>query len=137
METLTLPAVLYARMLDHFLSVYPNEGCGILSGSAGRALEFHPMTNVEPSPVSYFMDPDEQFRLQKELREKGLSMVAICHSHPASPAFPSPKDVSLALYDDAIYLIAGLLDRDRPEVRAFSIRDGAVVDAGISILQSD
>ncbi|GAB4491482.1 MAG: M67 family metallopeptidase [Thermodesulfovibrionales bacterium] len=133
METLSLPEELYSRMLGHFLSAYPNEACGIISSADDAGPEFHPMTNIEPTPVSYLMDPAEQFRLQKELREKGRRMLAICHSHPASPAFPSGKDVSLAFYDDAVYLIVSLLDRDRPECRAFEITGGAVREVGLVI----
>ena len=77
------------------------------------------------------MDPEEQFRVMKELRKNGQKMVAIYHSHPYSQAYPSPKDVSLAFYSDQIYIIVGLTDKDRPEVRAFEILEGDVREVQI------
>ncbi len=57
-------------------------------------------------------------------------MVAIYHSHPSSSAYPSPKDVSLAFYEDAVYVIAGLAGK-APEVKAFSIREGEIREVEI------
>ena len=81
------------------------------------------------------MDPEEQFRVMKEMRQNGHEMVAIYHSHPYSQAYPSPVDVSLAFYSDQFYLIVGLTDKDRPEVRAFEIVEGDVreVQMGSSV----
>lgn len=82
------------------------------------------------------MDPKEQFSAMKEMRREGLDMVAIYHSHPGSPAYPSAKDVSLAFYPDSLYIIAGLSDKDRPEVRAFEIVEGKVSEAQIEVPQT-
>jgi proteasome lid subunit RPN8/RPN11 len=89
------------------------------------------MTNAEPSPVSYFMEPQEQFRVMKAMREEGQRMVAIFHSHPHSPAYPSANDVTLAFYSDAVYVIIGLSNVMSPEVRAFSIIDGDVAEVSV------
>jgi [CysO sulfur-carrier protein]-S-L-cysteine hydrolase len=91
------------------------------------------MSNSEPSPVSYFMEPKEQFRVMKELRQEGLAMVAIFHSHPQSPAYPSVKDVSLAFYPEALYVIVGLMNREAPAIKAYAIIDGTIKDAPFRI----
>jgi len=121
------------QMVTHCRACYPNEACGILAGTGNTVIKFYPMPNFEPSPVSYFMEPKEQFRVMKELRQEGLTMIAIFHSHPHSPAFPSAKDVSLAFYDDAVYLIIGLTNPKSPEIKAYTIIDGVVKDALFSI----
>jgi len=90
------------------------------------------MSNNEGSPVSYLMDPTEQFRVMKDIREKGLSMIAIFHSHPASRPYPSPKDVELAFYEDAAYVIVGL-GGEEPEVKAFSIREQQIQEIGVVV----
>lgn len=108
-------------MLAHCRKSYPDEACGLLAGAADRVTFLFETTNTEPSPVGYFMDPKEQFRALKEMREKGLQMVGIFHSHPQSPAYPSATDVSLACYDEAVYVIVSFVERERPEVKAFSI----------------
>ena len=98
----------------------------MLAGKRDIAEQIYKMTNIEKSTVSYMMDPEEQFRAMKELRKNGQKMVAIYHSHPHSPAYPSSRDISLAFYPDTVYLIVGLSDKDRPEVRVFSISDSSV-----------
>ena len=60
-------------------------------------------------------------------------MVAIYHSHPGSPAYPSGKDVGLAFYPDSLYIIVGLCDKERPEVRAYRIVEGKVSEVGIEV----
>src|SRR4030042_7068767 len=89
---------LMEQVIAHCRSAYPIEACGLLAGTTNRAEKMYAMTNVEPSNVSYMMDPGEQFKAMKEMRANGNRMVAIFHSHPHSPAYPSPRDVSLAFY---------------------------------------
>ena len=48
---------------------------------------------------------------------------AIVHSHVRSPARPSPTDIGLALYPDALYLLVSLADT-RPTRRRASRRSG-------------
>lgn len=133
MRSLRITSELLRRMLDHCRAAYPNEACGILAGSGDAVSRVFCMTNIDPSPVSYFMDPGEQFRVVREMRAAGLRQIGLFHSHPESPAFPSPKDVALAFYEDAVYVIVGLPAPHRPEVRAFEIIDGRVSDAAIVI----
>ncbi|MBA4373669.1 MAG: hypothetical protein C0402_12520 [Thermodesulfovibrio sp.] len=123
---LHIPEALYDRMLAHCRKSYPDEACGLLAGKGDRAFDIFEMTNTEPSPVSYFMDPKEQFHALKVMREKGLQLVAIFHSHPQSPAYPSPKDVSLAFYEEAVYIIVSFVDREKPEMKAFNIVEGNI-----------
>ncbi|MBZ0157226.1 MAG: M67 family metallopeptidase [Alphaproteobacteria bacterium] len=133
---LIIPKDIFDAMLAHCREGYPNEVCGILAGSDGEVLKLYRMTNVEPSPVSYLMDAKEQFAVLKDMREKGLTMLAIFHSHPASPAYPSPKDVSLAFYDDCVYLIIGLSGAPaggEPVVQAYSIKEGRVEEKLLSV----
>lgn len=122
---------LLEQVILHCKSVYPNEACGLLAGKISKAEKIYKMTNIDKSSVSYLMDPGEQFMAMKEMRKNGHEILAIYHSHPYSQAYPSPKDVSLAFYPDAVYLIVGLADVDVPEVRAFGIIEGAVSEIQI------
>jgi proteasome lid subunit RPN8/RPN11 len=131
MSELIIPKDLLKKILDHCRMAFPNEACGILSGKGGQVSRIYAVTNIEPSPVSYFMDPGEQLRVQKEMRERGERMMAIFHSHPQSPAYPSAKDIKLAFYDDAVYMIVGLSGSGAGEIRAFTIIEGNVSDIGI------
>ncbi|MDX6632193.1 MAG: [CysO sulfur-carrier protein]-S-L-cysteine hydrolase, partial [Solirubrobacterales bacterium] len=56
---------------------------------------------------------------------------AIYHSHTKSAAVPSPTDVNLASYPDAVYLIVSIADAEAPELRGFHIRDGKVDEVAL------
>jgi proteasome lid subunit RPN8/RPN11 len=132
MHELIIPKPIFDEMLAHCRKAAPNEACGILAGTGGKVLKMYAMNNSEGSPVSYLMDSGEQFRVMKDIREQGLSMAVIFHSHPASAAYPSPKDVSLAFYEDVVYVIAGLAGNE-PDVKAFSISGGEIREVGILV----
>lgn len=127
-------------ILDHCRSGFPNEACGILAGRGGRVVRVYPMRNARPSPVSYEMDPAEQFQVLKKIREESLSLVGIFHSHPRSPAYPSGVDVEKAYwpgtvfpnYPDAVYLIISLTE-GQPVVKGFSILEGSVAEVRLHI----
>jgi proteasome lid subunit RPN8/RPN11 len=133
MNEVVLPNDFIYRILSHGRAVFPNEACGILAGEGNEASAMYEATNAESSPVSYLLDPQEQFRIMKEIRSKGMRMVAIYHSHPFSPPYPSPTDVKQAFYPDAVYIIAGLSNPACPDIKAFEIADGKVREITIVI----
>ena len=61
----------------------------------------------------------------KDLRAKGLTMLAIYHSHPETPARPSEEDIKLALTPDVSYLIISLAAADAV-VKSYKISAGNV-----------
>ena len=132
MEQLVIPAHIFDEMLAHCKAGYPNEACGILAGKGNEVSKIYKMANTEVSPVSYFMDSKEQFKVMKDIRENNLSMLAIFHSHPSSAAYPSAKDISLAFYDDCVYIIVSLMEKE-PIAKAFAIREGSVAEVEIGI----
>jgi proteasome lid subunit RPN8/RPN11 len=84
------------------------------------------MTNTDNSTDHFLMDPAEQFRIVKTLRAAGQRMLAIHHSHPASPSRPSAEDIRLALTPDVLYTILSLEDPKAPVLKAFAVDDGVV-----------
>lgn len=70
----------------------PEEICGLIGGTQGRALQILPITNSLHSPVRFRMDAAEQLAAFLELEGAGLELLAIYHSHPAGPAVPSETD---------------------------------------------
>lgn len=132
MHRVIIPGQIFDDMVAYCRQGCPDEVCGILAGKGNEVSRLFRTRNVESSPVSYLMDSMEQFKIMKALREEGLSMVALFHSHPGSAAYPSAKDVALAFYEDCAYIIISLSDRE-PVARAFSIRNGIVVEIGIDI----
>ncbi len=122
-------------MIEHARKGYPNEACGILAGKKeGEAGNFFPMKNTDESSISYFMDPKEQLQIFKKMREQKIDMTGIFHSHVASEAAPSQKDVRLAFYPDVSYLIVSLSDKAKPVLRSFKIKDEIVKEEEIQIV---
>jgi len=131
-DKLFIPRAIFEEIISHCREAFPNEACGILAGKGEEVLKVYKMANIEKSPVSYFMDSREQFKVIKDIRENNLVMLAIFHSHPSSSAYPSAKDVSLAFYEDAIYIIVGLMEKESI-VKGFLIKEGDVKEVGIII----
>ncbi len=129
MRQIEIPAGIYDMMVGHALSGSPLEVCGILAGRGDRVEHIHQGRNVDASAVSYELDPRQQLEIEKQIRKDGRKMLAIYHSHPGGPAYPSPKDVSLAFWD-MVYIIIGLAGGE-PDVRAFTMEDGVVSEAAV------
>jgi len=130
---LVIPHHLVSEIILHCKEVYPNEACGILAGKGRVVQKVYKMTNIENSSVSYMMEPGEQFTVMKEMREQGLEMSAIYHSHPQSGVYPSPKDINLAFYPDSLYVIVSLI-YEEPAIKAFEIKNGLIREVEIFII---
>jgi proteasome lid subunit RPN8/RPN11 len=95
-------------------------------------VRWEPCRNKAASPYRYEIDPDDLLRLTIETDDAGEAFWAIVHSHTHTPARPSPTDVGLALYPEALYVLVSLAEnegdaaRGVPSVRAWRIVDGAV-----------
>ena len=121
------------ELVAHALEEAPNECCGMIGGSDGRARSVYPAANAEASPLRYSLDPADQFRIMREIEERGEELVAIYHSHTASVAYPSQTDVNLAFYPDAVYLIVSIEDIANPVVKGFHIREGEIDEADLEL----
>ena len=125
---------LYHEIVAHCQQEYPKEACGLLVANATGAVErITRMTNVEHSPIGYQMDPKEQLRVMKQMRQQAQTMAGIYHSHTASAAYPSPVDVSLAVYPEVSYVLVSLQDQARPDVRSYRIVDGTITQEDLQI----
>ncbi len=143
---ISIPKRIYDRMIAHAKEGFPNEACGILAGPSERppqsladtdrktVSDFYPMKNVDNSAISYFMNPKEQLLIFKEMRQASLEMRGIFHSHVASEAYPSQKDVRLAFYPDVSYLIVSLSEMEKPVLRSFRVQDEKVTEEEIKLV---
>ena len=128
-----IPRNLYEGMLEHAREEAPNECCGILGGKDGEAATLYRATNAEQSPLRYTLDPNDLFRITfREIPGNDEEMLAIYHSHTASPAYPSQTDINLATYPDSVYLILSLVEAEEP-LRGFRIDDGEVTEVDLTV----
>ena len=81
------------------------------------------------------MVPEEQFAVAKDMRNAGLEMAAVYHTHPATPARPSQEDIKLAVMPGAVYVILSLADPDEPVAKAFAIEDGVVNNLDLEVVK--
>lgn|GEM_PF-446081 len=125
-----IPAPIREELIDWLRSAAPNEGCGVLvadrvAEDGGVPSRFVGMRNVAESPYRYLMDPMAQLELLEEIDERDEVVWAIVHSHVDSPPYPSPTDIGLAAFPEAIYVLASFAG-EPPELRAWTIVEGAV-----------
>lgn len=115
------------EMRSHVMQVTPEEACGLVAGTSTEALAVIPMINTLHSPWRYRMHPADQLRVFNDIDRQGWELLAIYHSHPLGPAFPSETDIAEAYYPEAVYLIWSYLD-EAWRLRAFNIRDREVTE---------
>jgi hypothetical protein len=58
---------------------------------------------------------------QFDFEERGEAMIAIYHSHPVDPPYPSATDARNAFYPDAVYLICSLVQPEQPLIRGWRL----------------
>lgn len=137
-----LPVEIRDAIVAHARAEYPNEMCGLIigdraAGDGGRALRFEPTRNRAASPYRYEIHPDDLLRLTIATDDADEAFWGIVHSHTHTPAVPSPTDIGLAFYPDALYLLVSLSDTEAdpetgaPGVRAWRIVDGGVHEVGL------
>jgi [CysO sulfur-carrier protein]-S-L-cysteine hydrolase len=128
-----LPEQMRSAIIDHAMRDAPRECCGIIAGRDDVPMTLFETRNVAAGNRFYEIDPQQLIDLEfRELPAQDVGIVAIYHSHPESPAYPSATDVELAFWPDAVFLICSLANRDRPEIRGFRIRDGAIHEVRLS-----
>lgn len=130
---LRISQAIHDDMIAHAKEGFPLEVCGILGGTGNTVSACYRMTNTDASNEHFMMDPREQFSVVKDLRAKGLSMLAIYHSHPETPARPSEEDIKLALTPDVSYIIISLDVPDKTDMKSFKINNGNVIAEEIAV----
>jgi [CysO sulfur-carrier protein]-S-L-cysteine hydrolase len=133
MSGLTLPRWIYQALLAQARAVAPVEACAILAGREGRVQALFPMTNRDSSADHFMMDPVEQFAVVRAVRAAGQQMLAVHHSHPTTPAWPSAEDIRLAVTPGVVYTILSLADPDGPRLKGFSIEGGVFNEIAVNI----
>ena len=129
-----IPEALIDEIVAHALEEAPNECCGLISGSAGKATEVFRARNEMASPLAYNVHPQDLLRITGEIESRGEELAGIYHSHTKSPPEPSQTDINLAAnWPDPVYLICSVADRDEPTVRAWHLRDGEVSEVALEI----
>ena len=143
-SSVVLPRSIADAIVAQAQAEFPNEACGLIIGSApavagGVALRYEACRNAAASPVRYTIDSDDLIRLAIAVDDADEVFWGIVHSHVASPAVPSPTDIGLAYYPEALHLLVSLardqadLVTGRPSLRAWRIVEGVVHEVALEI----
>ena len=124
-EMLRIETDIIAGMVGHAKRVAPVEACGYLAGKDGLVTRQYRLKNIDASEIHFSLDPREQFDAVRDMRERGLALAAVYHSHPETPARPSAEDIKLALDPDISYVIVSLSDGVET-VESFKINEDGV-----------
>ena len=128
MDFLMLSAAREA-MIAHARDEAPFECCGLLLGAPGVVEEAVRTRNLRRSRTTYLVDPADHFALIRRARKEGRTIVGAYHSHPRSPAVPSPVDLREAQFPEFLYVIVSLADSRAPDVRGYRLNRDAFIPA--------
>ena len=131
---LTIPSDIYNIMLAASRAVAPLEACGLLGGVDDAVEQFYELENTDAAAEHYTMAPEAQFAAVKDMRAKGLRMLAIWHSHPVTPARMSEEDLRMAYTPNVVYVIVSLADPQSPDIKGFTVAGGTPTPVDIELV---
>lgn len=103
-----LPEAMRAAMIAHAADAAPREACGLVAyDRLGRPARLYRLTNVDPDPARFEIDPAEHFRVIQEAEAEGRRVGAVYHSHPRGAAVPSDTDLRAGIDREWISFIVG------------------------------
>jgi proteasome lid subunit RPN8/RPN11 len=103
---------------------YPQEGCGILLGTASEdcrsVASIYPCNNADPEPARrYSIDSLQVIAAQKLARSVGHDIIGFYHSHPDHPVQYSETDLAYAYWPDCSYVITSVEQGNASETKSF------------------
>jgi len=110
------------------------EVCGLLAGRDGRVERSLDVDNIAPDPARRFeMDPGAQLCAFNAIERAGQELLAIHHSHPHGPAYPSAIDLDLHHYPRVPMLIFATWPSGEVHGRLFMVRSGWIVEQVLDV----
>ncbi|MGZ8406080.1 MAG: Mov34/MPN/PAD-1 family protein [Nitrospira sp.] len=168
MADLVIPQQILDDIIAHAKELTPYECCGLLAGTIGTVSRLYRIKNIvamegaqnlssfdsakaahlerlspeERAEIAFVMDMQDFSTAKKDMRNNGLDLQAVYHSHPHDPARPSVTDIKIATDYEEIwpkinlplpaYLIVSLMNTE-PDVKTYWIRAGHVTLADVLI----
>ena len=166
MADLTIPQRILDDIVSHARELAPYECCGLLAGTdktvttiyriknivalegaqhlssfdAAKAAHLERLSPAERAEIAFVMDMQDFSAAKKDMRNKGLDLQVVYHSHPHDPARPSVTDIKIATDYEEIwpkinlptpaYLLVSLM-QPKPDIKTYWIRNGSVSAATI------
>lgn len=129
---------LLEQILLHAREEAPNECCGVVGvvpasdGRPAQAMRVRSARNVHASPKRFEIDGKDVLAAINEFDESGWEIGAIYHSHTHTEPYPSQTDINFAAkWPGVEWIIVGLADPEKPEIRSYLIEEGIVHEVEI------
>ena len=168
MADLVIPQHILDDIIAHAKELTPYECCGLLAGTNGVVSHLYRIKNIvamegaqnlssfdsaksehlarlspaERAEIAFVMDMHDFSAAKKDMRNQGLALQAVYHSHPHDPARPSITDIKIATDYEEIwpkinlplpaYLLVSLMNSE-PDVKTYWIKSGRVTSADVLI----
>ena len=135
MKTISLTAEQIGDLIRIAKDALPNECCAFLLGNLnedGNVVKILPMRNIDESPISFSIDPEEILNVYNLADSKGMQVTAIFHSHPAK-ATPSSTDVKFMQVNPVIWIIYSTTEN---QLKAFVYDEEMVKEIAIRIINA-
>ena|SRR5579862_6508992 len=131
-SALVIPSQVVDEIVAHCLGVFPEEGCGLLSGdpATGVVAQSYPTQNAAHSAKRYVVEPRDHLRVDREAETEGHSIMGVYHSHTHTDPYPSPTDVAEAP-DPTWHYVLVSLRHEVAAVRSYRIVDGTITEEPI------
>ncbi len=132
-----IPRAIYAEMLAHIVTAYPNEGCGALGSVDALVTRNYPTANAAEHPDDFSIISEADLVAIYNDIDKYDGEMIYYHSHPQSEAYPSRRDKEWASQSGCLYLILShRFYPQEPYARIFSIQtDTSVIEGKIELVE--
>ncbi|MBM4138676.1 MAG: M67 family metallopeptidase [Nitrospira sp.] len=168
MKDLVIPQAILNDMIAHARELAPHECCGLLAGNNGVVSRMYRIANIvaiegaqnlssfdsakiahlerlspaERAEIAFVMDMQDFSTAKKDMRNHGLDLQIVYHSHPHDPARPSITDIKIATDYEEIwpkinlpipsYLLISLM-HTTPDIKNYWIKSGQVSNASFIV----
>jgi len=116
-------------------TAHPREACALLLGARstrGHEVErLAEVRNISDGEGAFELDPLTWRSIELEARAEGLEVVGVWHSHPRTPAAPSPRDRNRA-QPGWSHAITSAADPNR--TRSYYPSEGGLVEQRVTTL---
>jgi proteasome lid subunit RPN8/RPN11 len=129
-------------MIDQAVAELPNECCGLLAGcrlpeqAVARVSRRYALANAAASPREFLSEPKGMFAAVRDMRQHGLDVLAVYHSHPCSEPLPSRTDRERNYSPEVVNVIISLTDK-KPAVRAWWLNGDSFLEAEWECVEND
>jgi proteasome lid subunit RPN8/RPN11 len=134
---LRVPRAIVQAIVAHAEAELPNECCGVLAGRNCTVAIHYPLQNALASPRLYESDPRSLFVAHRDMRDRGLEMLAVYHSHPTTAPVPSWTDLANNLHGKAIVHFIVSLTTTPPTIRGWHLGETIYREAEWELIDDD